>query len=120
MKILHMLAFIFLTFHVTILYGIATLYNDHGLRKPFFIEIPHFWAWADKLVREILGHLDYFRRDYQHPFWYSEFLDCPYFPIFNHYFYKKLSLYIHIPNIYLGLEFEFGPQRIRDFSFVCP
>ena len=29
---------------------------------------------------------------------------------------KKLSLYIHIPNIYLGLgfEFEFGQQRIRD------
>ena len=26
-----------------------------------------------------------------------------------HYFYKKLSLYIHIPNIYLGLGFEFGP-----------
>jgi hypothetical protein len=25
------------------------------------------------------------------------------FHIFNHYFYKKLSLYIHIPNIYLNL-----------------
>ena len=24
-------------------------------------------------------------------------------------FYKKLSLYIHIPNIFLGLSFEFGP-----------
>ena len=23
---------------------------------------------------------------------------CPCFPSFNHYFYKKLSLYIHIPN----------------------
>ena len=34
----------------------------------------------------------------------------------------KISLYIHIPNIYLGLgfEFEFWPQRIRDFAFVCP
>ena len=39
---------------------------------------------------------------------------CPCFPLINHfkhYFYKKLSLYIQIPNIYLGLvfEFEFGP-----------
>ena len=35
---------------------------------------------------------------------------------------KKLSLYIQISNIYLGLgfEFEFGPQRIRDIAFVCP
>ena len=39
------------------------------------------------------------------------------FPLFNHYFYKKLSLHIHIPNIYL---FEFGPQRIRYLVFVCP
>ena len=29
---------------------------------------------------------------------------------------KKLSLYIHIPNIYLGLGFE--PQRIRILAFV--
>ena len=42
------------------------------------------------------------------------------FPLFIHYFYKSLSLYIHIPNIYLGLgfEFEFGPQRIRNLAFV--
>ena len=32
---------------------------------------------------------------------------------------KKLSFYIHIPNIHLGLRFEFGPQRIRDLAFVC-
>ena len=28
---------------------------------------------------------------------------CPCFPIINHYFYKKLSLYIQISNIYLNL-----------------
>ena len=28
--------------------------------------------------------------------------------------------YIHIPDIYLGLGFEFEPQRIRDLAFVCP
>ena len=48
------------------------------------------------------------------------FVQCPCFPLFNHYFYKKLSLYIHIPNIYLGLGLEFGPQRIRDLAFMCP
>ena len=41
-------------------------------------------------------------------------------PLINHYSYKKLSLYIQIPNIYLGLEFEFGQQRIRDLAIVCP
>ena len=42
--------------------------------------------------------------------------------IFNPYFYKKLSLYIHTPIGYLGLgfEFEYGPQRIRDLAFLCP
>ena len=75
--------------------------------KPFFIEIPNFWAWADKF----LGIWGYFRLNYRHPFLYSESL--------VHIFYystiiskKKLSLYIHIPNIYLGLGFEFVPQRI--------
>ena len=42
------------------------------------------------------------------------------FPLFNHYFYKKLSLYIHISNIYLELGFEFGQPIIRDLAFVCP
>ena len=42
---------------------------------------------------------------------------CP--PLFNHCFYKELSLYIHIPNIYLGLGFEITPQIIRDSAFVC-
>ena len=37
------------------------------------------------------------------------------FSIFNH-FYKKLCLYIPIPNIYLRLGFEFELQRIRVFS----
>ena len=35
-------------------------------------------------------------------------------------FYKKTKpLIIQIPNIYLGLGFEFGPQRIRDLAIVC-
>ena len=47
-----------------------------------------------------------------------EWVPCPCFPLFNYYLYKKLSLYIQIPNIYLGLGFEFGPQRIRDLAFM--
>ena len=27
---------------------------------------------------------------------------------------------IHIPKTYLGLGFEFEPQRIRDLDFMCP
>ena len=35
-------------------------------------------------------------------------------------FLQKLSLYIQIPNIHLGLGFEFGLQRIGDLAIVCP
>ena len=49
--------------------------KDYGCQvKPFFIEIQKFWAWADKLGRQILGHLGYFRPSYQYLFWYSESL----------------------------------------------
>ena len=54
---------------VCVLFSCTT---DNGRpMKPFFIEIPNFWAWADNLVRQILG---YFRLFYQHPFWYCESL----------------------------------------------
>ena len=44
--------------------------TDYGRpMKPFFIAIQNFWAWADKLGRQILGQ---FRPNYQHPFWHSE------------------------------------------------
>jgi hypothetical protein len=75
--------------------------------KPFFIEIPNFWAWADKFrgIWGIFGHLG---------------TVSPCFPLINHYFYKNLSFYIQIPNIDLRFGFEFGPQRIRDLAIVCP
>ena len=41
---------------------------------------------------------------------------CPCFPLINHYFCKKLSLYIQILNIYFGLGFEFWPKRIRHLA----
>ena len=55
--------------------------------------------WADKLWGILL-----------------QWVPCPCFPLFNYYFYKKLS----IPNIYLVLGFEFGPKENRDLAFVCP
>ena len=63
-----------------------------------------FWVLSAKLSAPIL----------------VQWVPCPCFPLFNHYFYKKLSLYINIHNIYLGLRFELGPQRIRNLAFVCP
>ena len=85
--------------------------TDYGhSERVFFFGNPNFRAWADKLGRTFLGHLGYFRPIYRHRI----------FPLINHYFYKKLSLYIQIPNIHLGLRFEFGPQRIRHLAIVCP
>jgi hypothetical protein len=55
--------------------------------------------------------------NYQHSFGYSEEL-VHVFLYSTIIFKNKLSLYIHIPNIYLGLGFEFGPQRISDLAFV--
>ena len=94
------------------------LQRIHGLRTPneaFFIEKGRqfgqinsgpFGVFSDKLSASIL----------------VQWVPCPRFPLFNHYFYKKISLYIHILNIYLGLgfELEFGLQRITDLAFVCP
>ena len=51
---------------------------------------------------------------------FVQWVTFPCFPLFNHYFYKKPSLYIHIQNIYFGSRFEFGRQRIRDLAFMCP
>ena len=45
---------------------------------------------------------------------------CPCYLLMNHYFYKKLSLYIQNPNIYFELGFDFGPQRFKDLPIVCP
>ena len=62
--------------------------------------------WADKF-----GAFGVFSAKVSAPI-LVQWVPCP--------FYKKLSLYIHIPNIYLGFGFEFGLQRIRDLAFVSP
>ena len=103
--------------------GVALIYLLDWItdtnREGFFLKIPNFWAWADKLGQKISGHFGYFRSNYKDPFWYSESLVhvFHYSTIIST---KKLSLYIHILNIYLGLGFDFGSQRFRDLVFVCP
>ena len=76
--------------------------RDAQWRKPFFSLKSRTFGlgqtnWADKFwgIWDIL----------------VQWFPCPCFPLFNHYFYKKLSLYIHIPNIYLG----FGYKRLSFF-----
>ena len=64
--------------------------------KPFSIEIHNFWAWADKL-----GHLGYFRPIYKLPT--PILVQFPCFPLFNHYFCKKVSVYVHNPNIWIWI-----------------
>ena len=49
-----------------------------------------------------------------------QWVPCSCFSLSNNHFYKKSSLNIHIPNIYLVLGFEFGPKENRDLAFVCP
>ena len=111
-------------FKVSIL-GVATLQcvcrafpvdqgSQHGLLTPneaFF-----------SLKSQTLGHLGYFLSNYQHPFWYCESLVTVfhYSTIISTQNNKPLPFDIHIPNIYLGLGFEFESQRIRVLSFVCP
>ena len=70
--------------------------------------------WADKFW----GIWGIFGQTNQHYFWYSDFL-VYFLLLFSYYFYKKLSLCIHIENFNFGLGFEFGPQRTRDLAFVC-
>ena len=66
--------------------------DDGRQKKPFFIRI--------------LGQID----------WGIKFCDT--WNIFGQTFLQKLKLNIHIPNIFLSLGFDFGPQRIRDLAFV--
>ena len=81
--------------------------------KPFFIETQtnladKFWSIWGILGQTISTH-------------FGTVSPLSMFSIIPPVFLQKLSLYIHIPNIYLGLgfEFEFGPQRIRDLVPSC-
>ena len=93
-----------------------------GLNHGLWTSNEAFFHWNLELLglgRQI-GHMNYgtfgvFSDKLSAPI----LVQCPCFPLFNHYFYKKIRIYIHIPNIYLGLGFEFRPQRTRDLAFLC-
>jgi hypothetical protein len=95
---------------------------DHGLRTPneaFFNGNPELLGLGRQIGQINSWAFGVFSAELSAPI-LVQLVPCPCFPLFNHYFYIKLGLYIHIPNIYLGLRFEFGPQRIKDLAFVCP
>ena len=50
--------------------------------------------------------------------WTLQWVPCPCSPLINDHFYKKLSLYIQIPSIYLGFKFKFGPSCVRSPCIV--
>ena len=87
-------------------------YNQlqHGLRTPneaFFIEIQN----VDRQIGQVnSGAFGVFSAELSAHI-LVQWVLCQCFLLFNHYFYKKLSLYIHIPNVYLGFGFEFGQQK---------
>ena len=93
-------------------------YLSHGLRtpnEPFSRKYRTFGLgqtnWADKFW-SIWGILS--QTTYQHTV-----SSLSMFSIIQPLFVQKTkSLYIPHPK-YLGLGFEFGPQRIRDLAFVC-
>ena len=75
------------------------LTTDYGLpMKPFFIEIPNFWADRFCGIWGIFGRIICTHFGTGSP--------LAIFIINQPLLLQKLSLYIHIPNIYLGLGFE--------------
>ena len=78
--------------------------TDYGRpMKPFFSEILNFWAWADKLGRQI-GQINsgVFSAKLSAPI-LVQWIPCTCFPLFNHYFYKKLSLLYPNPKYSFGI-----------------
>ena len=94
----------------------ANVFWIHGLQTPK----EAFFHWKPELMGRQIGQINSgtFGVFLAELFWYSESL--------IHFFHystiisPKKQVYIHIPNIYLGLGFEIGPQRIGDLAFLCP
>jgi hypothetical protein len=86
--------------------------------KPFFCQNPKLLGLGQQFKQIHFGAFGVFSANLSAPILLQR-VPCPCFQLINHYFYKKLSLYIQIPNICLGLGFEFGPQKIRDLASVC-
>ena len=86
----------------------ASIPRTTDTERELFFKILELLGLGLHLGLKFLRHLGYFGPDYQLPSWYCEFLV---FVIVFCYstitvrFCKKLSLYIHLPNIYLGVGF---------------
>ena len=89
--------------------------TDYGHpMKPFFVEIPNFWAWADELwdIWDIFG---WFISTH-----FGTVIPLSMFSINQPLFLQKAKpLYPH-PKYLSGLGFEFVTQIIMDLAFVCP
>jgi hypothetical protein len=78
---------------------------DYGRpMKPFFIEIPNSWAWADKFWGIFSQTISTYS---------GTVSPLAMFSTIQPLFLKKTK-----PNIYLRLKF--GPKRIRVLAFLCP
>ena len=98
----------------------VSFYWNHGLRMPneaFFHRNDKLLGLGRQFGQINFGALGEFSYALSAPILIL-WVPCPCFPLINHYFYKKLSIYTQIPNIFLGLGFEFEHQRIRDIAIV--
>jgi hypothetical protein len=86
--------------------------------KSFFIEMPNFWAWAENLTDNFIVIWGIFGQFISTHF--DTVSPLSMFFINQPLFLPKLSIYIQIQNTYLGVGFEFGPQRVWDLAIVCP
>ena len=82
--------------------------------KPIFYQNPKLLGLGRKFWKVDFGALGLFLADLSAPILSESLVLVCYYSTIT--FYKKLRLYIQIPNIYLGLGFEFGPNRTRELS----
>ena len=81
-------------------------HKDYGRSmKPFFIEIPIFLGLSKQFGQINFGAFGVFSSNLSASTLVLR-VPCPCFPLINYYFYKKLS--------------QFGLQRTRDLTIVCP
>ena len=94
--------------------GGSSISCKHGLRTPY----EAFFHWNSELfgLGRQIGQINFwgfavFSAKLSAPN-LGQWVPCPCFSLFNQYFYKKLDLYIHILNIYLGLGLELDFVRV--------
>jgi hypothetical protein len=92
----------------------------HGLQMPnegIFYRNPKLLGLGRQFGQMSFGAFGVFLANLSAPILVL-WVPCPCFLLINHYFYNILSLYMQIPNVYLGLGFEFGPHRISDLAIM--